>query len=210
MVTARQVQSWTGHTIDALQTMADRLGFWPRLVFDRGFGNESIVTHLCAEGATFYVRLKGGRYVGCDGQRTEVKRLQEKDSTVQLFGTTLRVIRSPKSRRAPEPWYILTNDFASSRNKIVKIYYHRFEIEESFKDLKHVFEFRRVKLNKPNSLKVLLWLIFLGMAILYVVTRPTKDRSSSPTPRSRPPGSARHMSSCSRPTAWCSGVRVEV
>ena len=45
---ARQWQSFTGHTIDALQTMADRLGFWPKLVFDRGFGNESIVSHLQA------------------------------------------------------------------------------------------------------------------------------------------------------------------
>ncbi|MEJ0073200.1 MAG: hypothetical protein WDN27_03940 [Candidatus Saccharibacteria bacterium] len=33
---ARSQQSFTGHTIDALQTMADRLGFWPKLVFDRG------------------------------------------------------------------------------------------------------------------------------------------------------------------------------
>lgn len=45
---ARKVQSFTGHTIDALQDFHDRLGFWPRMVFDRGFGNESIVTHLQA------------------------------------------------------------------------------------------------------------------------------------------------------------------
>src|SRR5579859_3523342 len=43
MLFAREQQSFTGHTIDALQTMADRLGFWPKLVFDRGFSNESIV-----------------------------------------------------------------------------------------------------------------------------------------------------------------------
>jgi hypothetical protein len=62
---AREWQSFTGHYIDALQGLRDRLGFWPRLVFDRGFGNESLVTHLQAEGATFYVRLKGGRFVHC-------------------------------------------------------------------------------------------------------------------------------------------------
>lgn len=71
MVASRKQQSFTGHTIDTLQVFHDRLGFWPKLVFDRGFGNESIVTHLHAEGATFYVRLKGGRYIGCDGERTE-------------------------------------------------------------------------------------------------------------------------------------------
>ena len=183
MLQARRQQSFTGHTIDALQTMADRLGFWPRLVFDRGFGNESMVEHLSAAGAIFYIRLKGGRYVGCDGERTEVKQLQDKDATIRLYGLTLRVVRSPQSRRAVEPWYILTNDQESSRNKVVKIYYHRFEIEESFKDLKHIFEFRRVHLNKPGSLKVLLWLIFLGMAILYVVTKPTKRQVKQAHPK---------------------------
>jgi hypothetical protein len=184
MQLARKQQSFTGHTIDALQDFADRLGFWPRLVFDRGFGNESIVTHLAAEGATFYVRLKGGRYVGCDGERTEVKRLAGNDATVSLYGLNLRVVRSPKSRRAPEPWYILTNDMASSRTKIVRIYYHRFEIEETFKDTKHVFEFDHVRLTKPNSLKVLLWLIFLGIAVLYRLTKPTKHRLQ-PHPKKR-------------------------
>jgi len=54
----RKGRSLTGHTIDALQDFADRLGFWPKLVFDRGFGNESIVNHLSAEGATFYSNPK--------------------------------------------------------------------------------------------------------------------------------------------------------
>ncbi len=155
MVLARKTQSFTGHTIDALQSFADRLGFWPKLVFDRGFGNESLVTHLAAKGATFYIRLKAGRFVEFDGQRTEVKQLKDKDAAIRLYGLTLRVIRSPKNRRAKEPWYILTNDFTSSRNKVVKIYYHRFEIEETFRDVKHIFELKRTRLDKPNSLKVL-------------------------------------------------------
>ena len=175
MVASRHVQSLTGHTIDALQGMANRLGFWPRLVFDRGFGNESLVTHLQAEGALFYIRLKSGRFVGFDGQKTTVRQLAEKDAIVELFGLQLRVIRSPKSRRAKEPWYILTNDQISSRTKVVRIYYHRFEIEETFRDLKHIFELKRTRLHKPNSLKVLLWLVCLGIALLYQVTKPTKQ-----------------------------------
>ncbi len=174
MLESRQVQSLTGHTIDALQNFSDRLGFWPKLVFDRGFGNESIVTHLAAEGCTFYVRLKAGRLVDMNGQETEVKVLADKDATVSLFGLTLRVVRSPKSRRAKEPWYILTNDMASSRTKVVGIYYHRFEIEETFRDMKHIFELKRTRLMRPNSLKVILWLVSLGIAMLYLVTKPTK------------------------------------
>lgn len=180
---ARQRQSFTGHTIDALQGLADRLGFWPKFVFDRGFGNESIVEHLTAEGATFYIRFKGGNYVECDGQKIRIEQLPTKDATVQLFGLTLRVVRSPKSRRAPEPWYILTNDMGSSRNKVVQIYYHRFEIEETFKDTKHLFELHRLSFTRPTSLKVVLWLVFLGIALLYVVTTPPEQRTSIPHPK---------------------------
>jgi hypothetical protein len=181
----RRWQCFTGHVINSLQSFADRLGFWPKLVFDRGFGNYSLVTHLAAEGATFYIRLKGGRYVELDDERVEVKQLKANDVAVSLFGLTLRVIRSPKGRRSAEPWYILTNDFESSRNKVVTIYYYRFEIEEDFKDMKHLFELRRARLNKPSSLKLILWLISLGLALLYVVTKPAKHQLHSGHPKKR-------------------------
>ena len=180
----RRFQSFTGHTIDTLQDFADRLGFWPKLVFDRGFSNESIVTHLAAARATFYIRVKAGRYIELDGQWLKIQELKQKDVTIRLYGLTLRVIRSPKDGKNDEPWYILTNDFTSSRNKVVRIYYHRFEIEESFKDLKHILEFRRTRLNKPNSLKVILWLMFLGIALLYKVTKPSTHRQH-PNPKKR-------------------------
>jgi Transposase DDE domain len=175
MVNSRLAQAFTGHTIDSLQGLHDRLGFWPKLVFDRGFGNESLVTHLAAEGCTFYIRLKEGRFVECDGQRTGVKTLVDKDATIQLFGLKLRVVRSPKSRRCKQPWYILTNDFSSSRDRIVCIYYHRFEIEETFKDMKHIWELKRTRFTRPNSLKTVLWFVSLGIAVLYLVTKPTKQ-----------------------------------
>jgi len=176
----RKAQSFTGHYIDALQDFHDRLGFWPRLVFDRGFGNESLVTHLQAEGAVFYIRLKAGRFVEFDGQRTEIKQLRENDTVVKLFGLRLRVVRSSKSHRAKEPWYILTNDFSSTRNKIVKIYYHRFEIEETFRDIKHIWELKRTRLNRPNSLKVILWFVSIGIALLYLATKGDKQRPTNP------------------------------
>lgn len=181
----RMCRSFTGHTIDTLQDFHDRLGFWPKLVFDRGFSNESIVTHLAAEGCTFYIRMKAGRLVEFGGQRTEIQRLKEKDTTIGLYGLTLRVIRSPKSGANDEPWYILTNDGTSSRTKVVRIYYYRFEIEESFKDLKHILEFRRTRLNKPNSLKVILWLMFLGIALLYKVTQPSTQQTKRSHPKKR-------------------------
>ena len=180
---ARRHQSFTGHTIDALQDFADRLGFWPKLVFDRGFGNESIVTHLQDAGATFYIRVKAGRFIEFDGDKLQIQKLKEKDATIRLYGLTLRVIRSPKDGKNDEPWYILTNDFESSRTRVVRIYYYRFEIEETFKDIKHIFELKRTRLNKPLSLKLLLWFVALGIALLYIVTKPTKQQIMSGHPK---------------------------
>lgn len=169
---AHRTQSLTEHVVASLKSLNDRLGFWPKLVFDRGFGNRSVITYLVVEGATFYIRLKAGRYVEFDGQREQVAQLKEADATVVLFGHQLRIIRSKKSRRAKELWYILTNDFTSSPEKIVRIYYHRFEIEETFKDTKHVFGLKRTRLNRPNSLKVILWFVSIGIALLYLVMQP--------------------------------------
>lgn len=62
---------------------------------------------------------------------------------------------------------------------MVKIYYHRFEIEETFKDMKHIFELKRTRLNKPLSLKLLLWFVSLGIALLYATTKPTKASTTN-------------------------------
>jgi hypothetical protein len=59
----------------------------------------------------------------------------------------------------------------------VKIYYHRFEIEETFKDTKHLFELQRLSFTRPTSLKVVLWLVFIGIALLYVTTKPVRQPS---------------------------------
>jgi hypothetical protein len=177
---ARQTQCFTGHVIDLLQGFHDRLGYWPKLIFDRGFGNYSLVTHLHATGATFYIRLKEGRFVELDGELIAVGRLPSKDATVKLFDLQLRLVPSPMSRRCKQPWYILTNDFSSSRSKIVRIYYHRFEIEEYFKDLRYIWELKRTRLNRPNSLRVILW-----FALLYLVTKPTKRQLMTTHPKNQ-------------------------
>jgi len=164
----REIVGFTEHYINALQGLAERLGFWPKLVFDRGFSNESLISFLDSSDATFYVRLKAGRIIELDGHSTTVEQIAENDTTVELFGLTLRVIRSDKARRTQEPWYILTNDHTSSRAKIIRIYYHRFEIEETFKDMKHMWELKRTRMNKPTSLKTILWLVSIGIALLYL------------------------------------------
>lgn len=165
----------TKQTIASLNALRQTLGFWPKLVFDRNFGGKDIVQFLTREEATFYIRIKAGRLVEIAGEKVCVSSAKRTDEMVVVSGVTLRVVRSPKPRRfdgtdetETEPWLILTNDLGSSRNKVVKIYYHRFEIEETFRGIKTILGLRRTKLNKPNSLAILLWFVSLGILILYL------------------------------------------
>lgn len=175
----------TKRTIISLRQLRKTLGFWPKLVFDRNFGSRDIIQLLAKEKATFYIRLKASRLVeiasgdkNSNGKKICISTAKRTDEIVIIAGIELRVIRSPHPKkgtkssrtgnRATEPWFILTNDLTSSRNKIVKIYYHRFEIEETFRDIKTILGLRRTKLNKPNSLAILLWFVSLGIILLYL------------------------------------------
>jgi hypothetical protein len=158
----------TTRTISSLKLLKKTLGFWPKLVFDRNFGGREIVSLLHAEQATFYIRLKANRLVEIAGEKTSVCAAKRADETVVIGGMTLRVIRSPKNGKNDESWFILTNDQTSSRSKVVRIYYHRFEIEETFRDIKTILGLRRTQLTKPNSLTILLWFVSLGILILYL------------------------------------------
>lgn len=162
----------TKRTIASLKALREVLGFWPKLVFDRGFGSRDIIRLLHREQATFYIRLKASRLIeltrDSKGQRVRVSTAKRADEMVIVSGMTLRVIRSPKNGKNKEPWYIVTNDITSSRNKVVNVYYHRFEIEETFRDVKTILGLRRTKLTKPNSLAILLWFVSVGILILYL------------------------------------------
>jgi hypothetical protein len=98
-----------------------------------------------------------------------VGELPANDTRVTLGGLSLRVIRSDEPDDG-EPWLILTSDLTKSRRKIIRIYYHRFEIEETFKDLKHVLNLKLMKLTKPLSLKILLWFAALRFILAYLAS----------------------------------------
>lgn len=181
----------TKRTIASLKTLRATLGCWPKLVFDRGFGNKYIIQYLHKEKATFYIRMKADRLVDIAGKQLCLKDCKRTDELVVIDGLKLRVVRSPKNGKDNEPWYILTNDLSSSRNKVVKVYYHRFEIEETFRDIKSILGLRRTKLMKPNSLAILLWFVSLGIILLYLAglgvlgIRELLRRLNQPHPKKR-------------------------
>ena len=60
-------------------------------------------------------------------------------------------------------WYSIANDFKSSRKQIIEQYYHRFEIEEFFRDAKRLLNLEHVRFEKELSLKTALWFAILGI-----------------------------------------------
>lgn len=94
----------------------------------------------------------------------------EHDVRIEIYGRSLRIVRSEKKKDMEEPWYLLTNDFNSAKEKIIADYYFRFEIEETFKDLKHIFELNKFySIKKKQSLLILLWFCILGIWVMWSI-----------------------------------------
>lgn len=168
------------------------LGFYPRFVFDRGFWIPDMIEFLIKDQITFYLRIKQGKlleWVDNQGRNLQSSALKigrfTKDTTVTLnlksheyknHQYKLRLIISPppskqiqRGKKQPkERWYILTNDLASSKEKILDIYKHRFEIEETFKDLKHVSKLKKFFIKKKLTFSILLMFACLAFWIAYL------------------------------------------
>lgn len=153
--------------LDVLSEFLAVVGTRFKLVCDRGFIGEHLIHGFLDRNITFYVRLKAGMHWTVDEGRRQLKKQWTLDQTGTIYGERLRIVRSSKTLQrqlgAKEPWYILTNDFTSSRQEILRYYYHRFEIEETFKDIKHLFTTKPNWIKKTSTLKTILWFQILGI-----------------------------------------------
>jgi hypothetical protein len=139
------------------------------LVFDRGFSLPPLMRFLCLTKAKFTIRVKGVKHVGVgDGKTTAARDVKETDLAVQANGLTLRLVVSEKKEGMKEPWYLLTSDTDSSREEIIDIYYHRFEIEEFFKDAKRLSLLEYLPPMGDDAFTVVLWFLILGYAISWM------------------------------------------
>jgi hypothetical protein len=94
--------------------------------------------------------------------------VENDDEGVEIYDARLRLVRSDTPENS-EPWYLVTNDFDSSREAVVNAYYHRFEIEEFFRDAKHLLGLERVRYEKAQTLAILLWFTLLGMWFVWEI-----------------------------------------
>lgn len=186
-----QVGSQNIFIIKTIRTLGKLLGFYPRFVLDRGFAIPSLIQFFVEENIIFYVRSKKGKLVTIRKGMKEYKdtdeldnlvaagKIKQKDVMVKVYGKPMRLVISNKDRNNPEPWYILTNDMTTPRKKVLETYYHRFEIEETFKDLKHVKGLEILQMAKVTTFKTLMWFMILGCWIGYLVEEVTRKTAEN-------------------------------
>jgi len=165
------VGSQNSFVLEELKSFGKCLGFFPRFVFDRGFWIPVIMKFMLEKKIIFYLRIKQGQelnWISKKGRRMQ-KAVKigkySKDAEISLFGYKMRLIVSPppppqinpKKPQNTQRWYIITNDLTSFRETILKIYRTRFEIEEVFKDLKHIQKLKVLRIKEKKTFTILLW-----------------------------------------------------
>jgi hypothetical protein len=117
----------------------------------------------------FVVRLKGDKRVLGRKGGTKAKLSSTGLHPVWVYGNRLNLVVTPEPEvkrrtdgKAIEPWYLLTNDLGMTAEAVTNIYYHRFEIEEVFKDTKHLFGLEYVQFKLPERLTTVLWFVCLS------------------------------------------------
>jgi hypothetical protein len=149
--------------IQAIERFVQHLGCRPTLVFDRGFACPSIIAHLAKKKHIFIIRIKKRKHVTCvkSGVIRAAEDIHRNNLSVVAYTYELRLVRSNKPINGTDPWYLITNNETSTRDEIIQTYYQRFEIEEFFRDAKHILGLEHVHFKTVQSLTVALWFAML-------------------------------------------------
>lgn len=188
--------------LDEIKEFGKTLGFFPRFVFDRGFWIPCVMKFLLREKIPFYLRIKAGQHLEWESNNKRRKKKGKKfrasiigqatkDARIALFGYHLRLIVSPpppeqtnkKKKQNTQRWYILTNDMRATREEIVNIYKTRFEIEEAFKDIKHIQDLKVLRLKNIQSFTILLWFATLSLWLSYWIESRTHKKEGQKVTR---------------------------
>ena len=187
-----EVGSQNIFVLEEIKAFRACLGFYPRFVFDRGFWIPNMIKFFLKGNVIFYLRIKQSKLLefgeGNIKSASRIGRLT-KDAAVTLYGCKLRLIISPpppfKKGKKQERWYILTSDVKSSRETVLNIYNHRFEIEETFKDLKHISKLKKFFIKKKLSFRILLNFVCLSFWIAYWCKKLTQLTLTRINPKKR-------------------------
>lgn len=173
------VGSQNTFVFEQIKAFGKTLGFYPRFVFDRGFWIPCVMKFLLKNKIKFYLRIKQRQQLEWKDkgmkQQARVIGKHTKNTVITLFGHKLRLVVSPpppkqsnpKKKQNTQRWYIMTNDFESLREDVLEIYATRFEIEETFKDLKHIQKLKTLRIKTITTFTILLWFATLAQWIAW-------------------------------------------
>lgn len=149
----------------------------PTLVFDRGFACPSIIDYLAQNRHRFIIRIKKRKQLrtAATGHTVAAEEYTKNDLSVTAYGHTLRLIRSHQPENENDPWYLITNDTESTRAAIINQYYHRFEIEEFFRDAKRLLRLEWVHCRTSQSFSMLLWFALITTWLFACITETLTD-----------------------------------
>ncbi len=162
--------SQTIFILETVKEVVRILGFCPHFVFDRGFELPYLVSYLVRNHIRFTIRMRKDKHVLYEGKKIPLWNLPwfANNCIVHIYGETLRIVVSEKKQQMEEPWYLLTNDVCHTTDEIIAAYYFRFEIEETFRDVKHIFALKRFyRIKKKQTFLILLWFYILGIWIMW-------------------------------------------
>jgi hypothetical protein len=149
--------------IHAIKNFFSLTGCTPALIFDRGFACPSIIHFLAHHKHIFIIRIKKRKRVTLDTGGVTPAEECDDDTSVFVYGHTLRLIVSDDPENGNDPWYLVTNDTTSTREVVVDQYYHRFEIEEFFRDAKRLVGLEYLHMKTTRGLSIMLWFTLLTM-----------------------------------------------
>lgn len=166
--------SQTQFIIAEVKKCMQLLGCSVHFVFDRGFELPYLANALVEHHIHFTIRMRKDKHVLYEQKEIPLRNLPwfANDCLVGIYGQNLRIVRSEKKKTMEEPWYLLTNDTGSTRDRIIADYYFRFEIEETFKDLKHIFELNKFyTIKKKQTFLILLWFFILSIWMAFLLEK---------------------------------------
>lgn len=182
--------------LEQIQKFGKTLEFFPRFVFDRGFWIPCVMRFFLKRKILFYLRIKKGQHLAWvqgkqkskNGKKAYIIGNHIKDAVITVFGYRMRLIISPpppkqinpKKPQNTEPWYIITNDMDSYRKEVLHIYATRFEIEETFKDYKHIQKLKRLRIKTCETFTILLWFASLAFWLAFWVEKERIPKKVNP------------------------------
>jgi len=157
------------HHFAAFAQVKELLGERP-LVLDREFSYLELLENLVLEGVNFVIRLKVGPNF-CDGEGKPVILSVEKGETrilnkVFYKGKVFVNVVGVWHKGFSEPMWIMTNLKAEDG---LAIYFQRMKIEETFRDLKSLLNFRKLMNKRRTWMEKMVALILIAYAIILVV-----------------------------------------